>query len=102
MILFDEPSAGIAQRETEALVPALRNLRAVTGASLVVDGDRAAARLRYTGTHTGDLAGMPATGRRFHYAGAAFFTALDGRLTSAWVLGDLEGLRRQLAGDRTG
>ena len=70
--------------------------------SLVVDGDRAAARLRYTGTHTGDLAGMPATGRRFHYAGAAFFTALDGRLTSAWVLGDLEGLRRQLAGDRTG
>ena len=36
VILFDEPSAGIAQRETEALAPALRNLRAVTGASLVV------------------------------------------------------------------
>jgi branched-chain amino acid transport system ATP-binding protein len=36
VILFDEPSAGIAQRETEALAPALRNLRAVTGASLIV------------------------------------------------------------------
>jgi ABC-type branched-subunit amino acid transport system ATPase component/ABC-type branched-subunit amino acid transport system permease subunit len=36
VILFDEPSAGIAQRETEALAPALRNLRALTGASLVV------------------------------------------------------------------
>jgi steroid delta-isomerase-like uncharacterized protein len=64
--------------------------------TLVVDGGTAAARLCYTGTHTGPLLGVPATGRRFEYAGAAFFTA-DGRLTSAWVLGDLEGLRRQLA-----
>ena len=66
--------------------------------SLVVEGDRAAARLRYTGTHTGPLLGLPATGRRFTYAGAAFFTAADGLLTSAWVLGDLDGLRSQLSG----
>ena len=62
----------------------------------MVDGDRAAARLLYSGTHTGTLLGMPATGRRFEYAGAAFFTASDGLLTSAWVLGDLDALRRQL------
>ena len=66
--------------------------------TLVVDGDTAAARLRYSGTHTGELAGIPATGRRFEYAGAAFFTARDGRLASAWVLGDLAGLRSQLVG----
>ncbi len=64
--------------------------------SLVVDGDNAAARLSYTGTHTGPLLGLPASGRRFEYAGAAFFTAEDGLLASAWVLGDIEGLRRQL------
>ena len=64
--------------------------------SLVVDGERAAARLHYSGTHTGPLAGVPATGRRFTYAGAAFFEAREGLLVSAWVLGDLAGLRDQL------
>jgi steroid delta-isomerase-like uncharacterized protein len=64
--------------------------------TLVCEGDRAAARLLYSGTHTGTLLGIPATGRRFEYAGAAFFTVRDGLLASAWVLGDLEGLRSQL------
>ena len=36
VILFDEPSSGIAQRETEALGPLLRTLRDLTDASLVV------------------------------------------------------------------
>ena len=36
VILFDEPSSGIAQRETEALGPLLRRIRATTGASLLV------------------------------------------------------------------
>jgi predicted ester cyclase len=63
---------------------------------LVAQGGRAAARLRYTGHHTGPLLGIAATGRPFTYAGAAFFTAGDRQLTSAWVLGDLDGLRRQL------
>jgi len=64
--------------------------------ALVREGGTAAARLLYSGTHTGPLLGLPATGRRFEYAGAAFFTVADGLLGSAWVLGDLEGLRRQL------
>ena len=64
---------------------------------LVCEGQRAAARLRYTGTHTGMLLGLPPTQRRFEYAGAAFFIADSQWLTSAWVLGDLDGLRRQLS-----
>ena len=36
MILFDEPSSGIAQRETEALGPLLTSIRDETGAALVV------------------------------------------------------------------
>src|SRR5439155_155692 len=36
VILFDEPSSGIAQRETEALGPVLRRVREMTGASLLV------------------------------------------------------------------
>ncbi len=36
MILLDEPSAGIAQREAEALAPLLLQVRELTGASLLV------------------------------------------------------------------
>jgi predicted ester cyclase len=65
--------------------------------TLVCEDDAAAARLLYSGTHTGPLLGLAPTGRRFEYAGAAFFTVADGLLTSAWVLGDLDGLRRRLS-----
>jgi predicted ester cyclase len=61
---------------------------------LVVDGDRAAARLRYSGHHHGELLGIQGAGRRVEYEGAAFFTARAGLLVQAWVLGDLEALRR--------
>jgi steroid delta-isomerase-like uncharacterized protein len=64
---------------------------------LVTADDRAAARLRYTGTHLGLLLGVPPTGRRFEYCGAAFFAIRGGYLVSAWVLGDLDHLRTQLA-----
>src|SRR6185503_8822432 len=36
VILFDEPSSGIAQREAEALGPVLLRIREETGASLLV------------------------------------------------------------------
>jgi predicted ester cyclase len=65
--------------------------------TLVCDGPTAAARLLYSGTHTGPLLDLPATGRRFEYAGAAFFTVEDGLLASAWVLGDLATKRAQLS-----
>ena len=64
---------------------------------LVAFADRAAARLLYAGTHRGLLLGIEATGRSFTYSGAAFFTVADGLLREAWVLGDLDGLRRQLS-----
>jgi steroid delta-isomerase-like uncharacterized protein len=64
--------------------------------SLVVEGDTAAARLSYSGTHLGCLVGVPPTGKAFEYAGAVFFTADAGLLTSAWALGDLDALRQRL------
>ena len=36
VVLLDEPSAGLAQREAEALVPLLRRVRGETGASMLV------------------------------------------------------------------
>ena len=65
---------------------------------LVVNAQRAAARLAYSGTHAGALLGHSPTGRRFSYAGAAFFRAEGGFLAQAWVLGDLAALEVQLRG----
>ena len=64
--------------------------------ALVSDSHSAAARLRYSGTHLGPLLGIPATGRRFAYSGAAFFTTADDLIADIWVLADLDNLRRQL------
>ncbi len=50
---------------------------------LLVEGARAAARMRFTG-------------RQVTWAGAAFFEFRDGRIAALWVLGNLIELKRQL------
>ncbi len=66
---------------------------------IIADGQRAAARIEYSGTHTGPLLRFEATGRRFSYVGVAFFTASPGstsQLSDTWILGDIAGLTQQL------
>ncbi len=63
----------------------------------ISEGDRTFARLRYTGTHRGEVFGLAPTGREFQYAGAAVFTFAGDRISDVWVLGDLDSLLRQLA-----
>jgi predicted ester cyclase len=65
---------------------------------LVTAPGRAAARLRYTGHHHGVLMGQQGKGAPIDYEGAAFFRCGAGRLTSAWVLGDIDRLRGQIQG----
>ena len=63
---------------------------------LVVDGERAAAKVRFSGVHEGIFLGFPPTGRAVEWVGAAFFSADEGLLRNIWVLGDLDSLRVQL------
>lgn len=63
---------------------------------LIADDDRASARMTFAGRHRAPLFGVAATDREVRWAGAAFFTIVEGRITSLWVLGDIEGLKRQL------
>ena len=69
---------------------------------VVVDevGGSAFARLHCGGTHRGALLGLPATGRRVTYEGAARFETRDGRIADIWVLGDVHSLVRQLRTER--
>ena len=64
--------------------------------SLIADGERVAAKVRFSGNHTGEFLGYAPTGRRVEWVGAAFFSVERDKLRDVWVLGDLESLRAQL------
>ncbi len=64
---------------------------------LVCEGSRAFARMHFSGAHVGELLGYPPCGRRVGWDGAALFGCRVGRIAELWVLGDLDGLRAQLA-----
>jgi predicted ester cyclase len=70
----------------------------VTIDELVADGDRAAVATTFTGTHTGELAGMAPTGRRVSVTGIDLVRVVDGRIVEHRGLTDTVGLMRQLAG----
>ena len=65
---------------------------------LIVDGDghKVAVFLRVTGTHTGSLFGMPATGRPFDIRQMQIEWLRDGRICQHWRITDELTLLRQL------
>jgi steroid delta-isomerase-like uncharacterized protein len=66
---------------------------------LIVDGDRAAVATTITGTHTGELLGMPATGRRLEVVGVDLIRVRNGKIVEHRGLTDTVGLMRQLGGE---
>ena len=59
-------------------------------------GDKVAARCRFSGTHTGDFMGIPATGKAFAIGTMNFFRVRDGKITDNWNQNDMLGLLQQL------
>jgi steroid delta-isomerase-like uncharacterized protein len=60
------------------------------------DGNRAACRWTATGTHTGDLFGMPPTGKKVTMLGITFFRVENGKVAELWDVWDQAGLMKQL------
>ncbi|MEP6658334.1 MAG: ester cyclase [Acidimicrobiales bacterium] len=63
---------------------------------LVAEGDSVAARMLFSGRHTGELLGRAPTGKTVKWAGAAFFTFERELVRDLWVLGDLVSFYAQL------
>lgn len=63
---------------------------------LLIDGDRFASRTTVTGTHTGDLMGMPATGRRISVGAVDMGRIEDGRAKERWGGLDMYSMLTQL------
>jgi steroid delta-isomerase-like uncharacterized protein len=58
--------------------------------------DKAAAEWKMTGTHTGDLPGMPASGKRFSLRGASTFELRGNRVLRCSDYWDLATFQKQL------
>src|SRR5947209_1119780 len=53
--------------------------------SVISEGDRAAWLVRTTGTHTGDMMGMSASGKRVELVSANISVIRDGRVAEHWA-----------------
>jgi steroid delta-isomerase-like uncharacterized protein len=63
---------------------------------LIADGDRVVGCFTFTGTHGGDLFGIPPTGRRISVRQIAIYRIADGQVAEEWEVSDQLGLMQQL------
>jgi steroid delta-isomerase-like uncharacterized protein len=63
---------------------------------LVAEGDKVVAFVLSEGTHHGDFAGVPATGRRFTMQEIQILRIVDGKMIEHWQVADLLGMLVQL------
>jgi steroid delta-isomerase-like uncharacterized protein len=66
---------------------------------VIAAGDRVATRWTATGTHQGELAGIPATGRTVRWGGIDVYRVNDGLIVEWWRNDDFIGLLHQLGQD---
>ena len=59
-------------------------------------GDKVAVRFTITGTHKGELQGIPPTGKKVTFDAMDFLTIIDGKITEERVTADMMGLMQQI------
>jgi len=99
--VFDGPLNHVQGPEAEramiaSYLEAFPDLRFTVHEQLV-DGDRVATRWSAVGTHLGELAGIPPTGRTGDAVGGVSIARFaGGKLQSVWTMWDVHGLLTQL------
>jgi steroid delta-isomerase-like uncharacterized protein len=68
----------------------------VTVEDLIAEGDKVVARLRFRGTHRGELDGIAPTGRRVDCSGIVVSRMEGGKIAEDWANFDDLGMMRQL------
>ena len=63
---------------------------------IVAEDDKVGCRWTSSGTHEGDLFGIPPTGKKVAVTATVFYRVEDGRLAEGWINRDDFGLMRQL------
>ena len=63
---------------------------------LVAEGDKVAVRFNVTGTHKGELQGIPPTGKKVSFIAMDFITLIDGKIVEDCLSVDMMGLMQQI------
>jgi steroid delta-isomerase-like uncharacterized protein len=63
---------------------------------MIAEGDRVVTKKTFTGTHTGDFAGIPATGRKVTLQYVDIMRVRDGRIVEHWLSMDQLSFMQQL------
>lgn len=64
---------------------------------IAAEGEKVWARVNYAGEHRGELFGYAATHAKLKWEGVAIFTFKEGKIVDIWVLGDINGVMKQLS-----
>jgi steroid delta-isomerase-like uncharacterized protein len=73
-----------AKRFAQAIRTGFGNEINITHDDVIVHGDRIVIRWTSSGTHKGDLLGVPATGKPIKITGIDIFRVQDGKLAELW------------------
>ena len=63
---------------------------------VIAEGDKVVSRITYRGTHTGDLMGIPPTGKSITMAETIVDRFTDGKIVESWRLFDQMAMMQQL------
>lgn len=70
--------------------------RQVTVDDVVAEGDRVVARTTLTGTHQGEMEGIPATGKAISQPSITIFRLANGKIAEGWFVTDNLSMMQQL------
>lgn len=63
---------------------------------MIAEGDKVAVRVTVSGTHTGEIRGIPPTGKRFSVDHVHWYRLADGKIAEQWSVRDDLGQMQQL------
>lgn len=92
---------GVANGKEELVQAAGRLFSGLPGLQATIEeiigeGDMVAARWSVRGTHSGELMGIPPTGREVVWKGSSIYRLENGKITEEWFHDDTVGLMRQI------
>lgn len=62
----------------------------------IAEGDKVTTRYSWSGTHLGEIYGIPATGKPANWTSTVTFRIADGKIQEAWQNSDQWGLMQQI------
>jgi steroid delta-isomerase-like uncharacterized protein len=95
----DALDSSVGREGVKAFVNTFRNAMPDAKVSItyqVAEGDKVVSRYTWSGTHQGEIFGVPATDRQVSWTQVTTFRIADGKIREAWINWDQWGVMQQL------